>query len=395
MVFSDGEDHADRWSSRLERLREQDIVVHAVAIGDPDQGHPVPAGKTAPAAYVSWRAGSLATLRYGAGGHRSPYRRSDREAGIGLGRSRRPSTKPRSSRGSQAPRGVPPRRSGRAVPALLVRRARAPRGRLLAARPRLELDLALDLELAASAEKPGSARRLMLAVAGLATGAGDAPPKIRAESAARGSLRGARPPTTPAGWTRRSLPSKRRSCVRRDRQSRVTTPPPRPFSSSGMPRPASSISRPASEPAASLRIKIDYALGNTALALGDIPAAIRSYDDCLASTARGAVLDAVRRDAAINRRFALEQAQSLAISQDQNSGDQPQSQRPDRRRAPNRSGSGDDPSPEGQPESDPGDGGTGPDADGQGDRPPREPAPDRRSRRWTIVAPGNPRRLTR
>ena len=47
VVFSDGEDHADRWSSRLERLRQQDIVVHAVAIGDAEQGHPVPSGKTA------------------------------------------------------------------------------------------------------------------------------------------------------------------------------------------------------------------------------------------------------------------------------------------------------------------------------------------------------------
>ena len=63
----------------------------------------------------------------------------------------------------------------------------------------------------------------------------------------------------------------------------------------------------------SLRTKIDYALGNTALAEGDIPGAIRSYDDCVASTAPGAALEAVRRDAAINRRFALEQPQSLAV----------------------------------------------------------------------------------
>ena len=47
VVFSDGEDHAETWSSRLDRLRQEDIVVHAVAIGDPDQGHPVPDGKTA------------------------------------------------------------------------------------------------------------------------------------------------------------------------------------------------------------------------------------------------------------------------------------------------------------------------------------------------------------
>ena len=47
VIFSDGEDHADRWSSRMERLRQQDIVVHAVSIGDAQEGHPVPTGKAA------------------------------------------------------------------------------------------------------------------------------------------------------------------------------------------------------------------------------------------------------------------------------------------------------------------------------------------------------------
>ena len=60
---------------------------------------------------------------------------------------------------------------------------------------------------------------------------------------------------------------------------------------------------------AGLRTKIDYALGNTALALGDAHAAIAHYDACLASQAAGPDLDAVRRDAAVNRRFAVESAQ--------------------------------------------------------------------------------------
>ena len=57
-----------------------------------------------------------------------------------------------------------------------------------------------------------------------------------------------------------------------------------------------------------LRTKIDYALGNTALVLGDVAGAVEHYDNCLASTAAGAGLDVVRQDAAINRQFALEQA---------------------------------------------------------------------------------------
>src|SRR5207248_9189141 len=44
VVFADGEDLADRWRPRLERLRQQEVVVHAVATGDPEKGHPVPSG---------------------------------------------------------------------------------------------------------------------------------------------------------------------------------------------------------------------------------------------------------------------------------------------------------------------------------------------------------------
>ena len=46
VVFSDGEDHAEHWRSRLDRLAKAGVIVHVVAIGDPDQGHPVPSGTT-------------------------------------------------------------------------------------------------------------------------------------------------------------------------------------------------------------------------------------------------------------------------------------------------------------------------------------------------------------
>ena len=58
-----------------------------------------------------------------------------------------------------------------------------------------------------------------------------------------------------------------------------------------------------------LRTKIDYALGNTALALGDVNVAIAHYDACMASRTAGSDLDLVRRDAAVNRRFAVESGQ--------------------------------------------------------------------------------------
>src|SRR5208337_1880423 len=44
VVFSDGEDLADHWRSRLDRLVRAGVIVHVVAIGDPEHGHPVPSG---------------------------------------------------------------------------------------------------------------------------------------------------------------------------------------------------------------------------------------------------------------------------------------------------------------------------------------------------------------
>ncbi len=124
----------------------------------------------------------------------------------------------------------------------------------------------------------------------------------------------------------------------------------------------------------SLRTKIDFALGNTALALGDIPGAIGSYDTCIASTVRGADLDVVRQDAALNREFAYKQAQSPSVPQGSGSDDPSSSRRPDRRKAPDRR-DGDDPSTDGEPENGPSAGGSNPDdnADQSSgrDRPPR------------------------
>ena len=144
-----------------------------------------------------------------------------------------------------------------------------------------------------------------------------------------------------------------------------------------------------------LRTKIDYAIGNTALAEGDIPGAIHSYDECLASTARGAALDAVRRDAAINRSFALEQPQSLAAPQDDRSGDGSKSRKPDRKRSSKTPGNGDGQSSEGEPESDPANAGANGENDAHGDRN-RPPASRRRmggAGGGRTAPPGRTRRL--
>ena len=132
-----------------------------------------------------------------------------------------------------------------------------------------------------------------------------------------------------------------------------------------------------------LRTKIDYAMGNTALAMGDVPGAIAAYDVCIASTARGVDLDAVRKDASINREFAYQQAQSPAIPQGQGPDDQSPSRRPDGRRTPDRPPGGDGSSAEGDDDNGPSAG--GPNGQDQADQDGR----NRRRRRRTGGAGGS------
>ncbi|MGA8346226.1 MAG: magnesium chelatase, partial [Isosphaeraceae bacterium] len=103
-----------------------------------------------------------------------------------------------------------------------------------------------------------------------------------------------------------------------------------------------------------LRTKIDYTLGNTVLVLGDVAGAVKNYDNCLASTAVGAGLDAVRQDAAINRQFALEQAPPSIAPQGESDRDQSPSKK--RNRPPGarkRGDGGSDPTPDDSAGTDP------------------------------------------
>ena len=118
-----------------------------------------------------------------------------------------------------------------------------------------------------------------------------------------------------------------------------------------------------------LRTKIDYALGNTALALRDLPKAIAHYDNCIASTATAQGLDKVREDAAINRRFALEQAASMAIqgeSEDDHSAPKPRPRPPGGRQGDREGDTPPDQDPNAEPRSD----GSAPPGEA-GNRPPR------------------------
>ena len=373
VVFSDGEDHPGRWRSRLDRLCEQDIVVHAVAIGDPERGYPVTDERTAqPLKYqgrpvLSQRSDiALETIAHQTGG-------TIVKLGLASG-----------DLGSLYQTKIEPlARQRREASRLANRVERFP----------LLLFAALTFVLAGSLPAGRgwswtwrwawgwrrSARGLvdaglLLTVAWLIAGAAKAPPVFRGESAAQALARGKA--AYDAGKMEEALPAFEAAILGAPRlavpryNAAATL-----FRLERYAEAQQRYQEARQRAGVSLQTKIDYALGNTALMLGDIPAAIASYDECLASTARGATLEQVRRDAAVNRQFALEKAESLAVPQGAGPDDRSQSPRPERRGSQNQNPRGDDSSPEDQADSESGSGGAMPDGSSQGDseRPPFRP----------------------
>jgi Ca-activated chloride channel homolog len=368
VIFSDGEDHLDRWNSRVGRLRDDGIVVHAVAIGDADEAHPVPAGKTAePLLYhgepvLSRRAdraleaiaaqtdGTLVRLGLASGDLGTLYHTKIEPAA----RQRRESTR----LADRAER----------FPLFLIGGLTFLIAACWPARRQWGWSWSWMWDWNSSRHrvprKPVVAT-FLLALVGLATGAGDTPAGTGPESAAGAIVQG-RAAYAAGRWDEAlaafdtAIDRAPTSAVPRYNAGAT-------LYQLGRYDLARERYREARQRASSfLRTKIDFALGNTALAEGDIAGAIRSYDDCVASTARGADLEAVRRDAAINRRFALEQQQALSAPHDDNPSDQPKSPNSQRRNRPDRQGKGDDQSPEGQSEGAAGDGGSS--REDEGDR---------------------------
>lgn len=368
VVFSDGEDHPDRWRSRLGRLRDEGIVVHAVAIGDADQGHPVPAGKKAePLLYrgqpvLSRRSdsalegiaeqtgGSFVRLGLASGDLGSLYQTRIEPAA----RQRRASTRP----AERAER----------FPLFLIAGLAFLIAACWPARRRWGWSWAFNWGWSRHRpwRKPMAAT-LLLVVVGLATGAGDIPvqtgPGTAAEAVAKGQAAYAQ------GRWEEALAAFDTAITRAPESAVPRYDAAATLFQLGRYDLARERYGEARERAGSfLRTKIDFGLGNAALAEGDIAGAIRAYDDCVNSTARGAVLDAVRRDAAINRQFAVEQQQSLSAQRAESPDDRPTSPNSRPRNRADRQGKGDDQSPDGSPEAD--GGGSNPDAQASRNRAP-------------------------
>jgi len=300
ILFSDGEDHEDRWERALQKAIDKGAVVHAVALGDPDEGARVPAAPDGePLTYrgepvVSKRNDeTLQKIAERGGGALVKLGTATTDLGLLYRERIEPvaRAKRREARGSRRPERFPLFLAGAFVALIVaVRPGDPPR------RPRT---------------LPRVAKLACLAAA-LCQVAADSGPETAAAAVARGrdAYAAGRFDEALAAFESAAALAPGRAVPDYDVAATLY--------SLGRPAEAVDRYRKAREHAgAALRTKIDFALGNAAVALGDLPAAIRSYDACIASAARGEALDAVRDDAAANRRFVLERLRESTAEQDQ------------------------------------------------------------------------------
>jgi Ca-activated chloride channel family protein len=284
VVLSDGEDLAGAWPRALDRLRQDKVIVHTIAIGDADRGAPVPVPASAS------EGGGRKTLTYQ--GQPVVSRRSDEPL----------AALARATGGAFLPLGLARPDLGRLYRERIAPVAR--RRREVARAPerveRYAVFLVAALTLGLAGSWPRRRRLSLWLLLVLAVGAGPGPGTAADAVAAGESAFAARDFREALAAFERAIALDPAAAIPRYDAAAA-------LYQLGRHREAAARYREArlrAEPG--LRTKVDYALGNTALALGDVAAALGHYDDCLASTARGAPYDAVRRDAAINRRFAEE-----------------------------------------------------------------------------------------
>jgi Ca-activated chloride channel family protein len=381
VIFSDGEDLVDRWRSRLDRLVGAGVIVHVVAIGDAEQGHPVPSGNSdepltfegqkvlskredAPLEEIASVTGG-AVLKLGL-------------APIDLGRLYRGRIAPVARLKREALR-VPER--AEQFPLFLAAAigfamaGSRPAGRLGLWRwawNHAGVLLLVGMEAAYLGAGQGSGQREepgnqveVVSKAGSSAPDSGLPASHVAQIVEQGQMAYA------TGNLSSALASFESAILAAPLQ-----PVPRYNAAAALfqlKRYEEALQRynEASQRAgAGLRTKIDYALGNTALLVGDLPAAVGYYDRCLASRAVGPDLDSIRADAAVNRQFALEQASHSIAPEGETENDQAEAKK--RNRPPGASKSsrdGDEPTAEDPSGTGPPPDGANPDDRGE-DRPP-------------------------
>jgi Ca-activated chloride channel family protein len=284
VLLTDGEDHAGAWNAELPRLKASKIIVHAVAIGDAQQGHPVPVRTKRGAT------GEVQSLRH-------------------LGQT------VLSTRSDEALEAVTKATSG-----ALVRVGLA------------SADLAslYDERIAPIARRKREALRVpervdryaFFVLGALAVGLGTAWPGLRRFPTLALLVLFVVPGAAPSGETAASAVKTGQELYASGRYPEAllaferavalapTLPVPRYNAGAalfqlGRYREAGMRYHEARDRAgAALRIKIDFALGNVAVAEADYGEAVRWYDSCVQTRMPGAEYTAVRRDAGINRAYA-------------------------------------------------------------------------------------------
>lgn len=291
VVFTDGEDHPGGWRDLIGPLREAGVIVNAVAIGDPEKGQPVPAEEGGrPLSYrgqpvVSKRSDeALDALARATGGMVVPVGLAAADM-KGLYETK---IAPAARRVRHASH--PPERAERyglfVLAALMTLSIGAkPRASRRSAR-RWGMVAAVGLMTVLGAGPGGESPRALIGRGRLAYGARKYDEALAAFDRAAEAAPRAAIPRFDAGATLFAL-GRYGEALERYRQARELGD-------------------------ASMRIKADYALGNAALMADDPEAAIAHYDDCLASPRRSAALDAIRRDAAVNRDYALRRLKEKA-----------------------------------------------------------------------------------
>ena len=311
VVFSDGEDHAGRWLLAANRLRARGVPVHAVAIGDAAIGHPVPADPDDPSEPLHYRGAevrsrrsdvALAAVARETGGAFVPLGLATMDLGnLFLNRIEPVSNAWRTASGASQPaeRFGPFLVAGLGFVVVACRPSRPSRVSIKA----WAVVLVSAVAAATLGASPGDDPVEVVASGRVAYDAGtfeDALAAFRHAARLAPSSAAARYNVAAALFQIGRFDEARASY----REARTRT-----------------------SPDSLTRTKIDYALGNTALALGDPKAAIAHYNECLSSPASGAEADSVRRLAALNRKFAEDQAHPAATP-DEDLGDAPKNLSP-------------------------------------------------------------------
>jgi Ca-activated chloride channel family protein len=282
MVFSDGEDHVGAWRVVLPRLKEARTVAHTVAIGDDRAGAPLPSGS---GDFLRYQGEIVRSRRSDA-----PLKAIAQETGgafLPLGLSE--------------PVNLDAIYRERVVPASRARRTSLhPPER----EERFRLFVLAALILLVAVNVPFFTRRgslPLLAVVALGLlGAGDSDDDPRSLTALGLEQFRQGNDTAALEAFEMALRFEPTSALAHYNVAEA-------LSRLGRFDEAASLYREARERADPLlRAKIDFALGNTALALGQPTDAAAHYEACLAAAGQEPAFDRVRRDAAINRRFALE-----------------------------------------------------------------------------------------